>query len=167
MVQAEKIVADFKKFDNPQIITSQGLTYNRYSYSAEIDLFIDYFKKNDIGSELLAIKLIDKNLKHLVDAKNKLDDFANKLCDKITYLSESFKLIEIDQYNHRAQIRSYPPFVSKDKKLFFEIEINASKNSLLLSRKAADIIQHKVKPVSFVLNDEILERIIRDLIEHD
>lgn len=165
MNQAQKILKDFKDFDKPLVIKDQGISYNRYSYSEKFELFIDYLKKNELGSQLLAIKLVDKNLKHLIDAKDKLENFSNQLCNRITYLTESFRLIEIDDHNQKAQIRSYPPYIKQNEKLYFEIVINANESSLLLSRKSTDT-KHLTKPVSFILNDELLERIVNDLTDH-
>ncbi|KAA3614760.1 MAG: hypothetical protein D8M58_09890 [Calditrichaeota bacterium] len=164
MSKAKKIFDDFKNFDKPLVISDSTRNYNRYNYKNDFELSIDYFKKSDLGAELLAIKMIDKNLQNLVNAKDKLEKFSNELCDRITYLTESFRLIEMDSKNNKAQIRSYPPFIKQNEKLFFEIVINASQCSLLLSRKVYDKYNHSTKPVSFILNDEILERIIADLI---
>ena len=164
MGNAKSIIIEFKNFDKPLIIKDQTRSYNRYNYKNDFELSIDYFKKGPLGAELLAIKLVDKNLQNLIDAKDKLENFSNDLCDRITYLTESFRLIEMDAKNKKAQIRSYPPFVKQNKKLFFEIVINAPECSLLLSRKIYDNFTRSTKPVSFILNDETLERIIADLI---
>ena len=135
MSKVKKIIEDFKNFDKPLIIQDQNRNYNRFNFKNDFELSIDYFKKSDLATELLAIKLVDKKLQNLIDAKDKLEDFSNQLCDRITYLTESFRLIETDAKNKKAQIRSYPPFVKQNKKLFFEIVINAAENSLSLSRK--------------------------------
>lgn len=164
---AKQILTEFKKFDKPLIINDQGLSFNRYTLKNDIELSIDYFKKNDLGTELLSIKLIDKNLKHLIDAKDKLENFSNQLCKRITYLSESFKLIEVDKENKKAQIRSYPPYIKYNEKLYFEIIIDATKSSLYLSRKATDVILRKTKPVSFILPDDLLERVLHDLTDRN
>ncbi len=164
MSKAKKILDEFKNFDKPLVINDQTRNYNRYHYINDFELLIDYFTKSNLGSELLAIKLVDKNLQNLIDAKDKLEEFSNQLCDRITYLTESFRLIEIDSKNHKAQIRSYPPYVKQNEKLFFEIVIDASECSLLLSRKVYDNFNRSTKPVSFILNDDVLERIIADLI---
>jgi hypothetical protein len=164
MNKAKKIIEDFKNFDKPLVIKDTTRSYSRYNYKNDFILSIDYFKKSDLGAELLAIKLVDKNLQNLINAKDKLEDFSNQLCDKITYLTESFRLIEVDTKNKKAQIRSYPPFVKQNEKLYFELVINASESSLSLSRKVHDNFSHSTKPVSFILNNEILERIIADLI---
>ncbi len=164
MSKAKKILDEFKNFDKPLVINDQTRNYNRYHHVNDFEFLIDYFTKSNLGSELLAIKLVDKNLQNLIDAKNNLEEFSNQLCDRITYLTESFRLIEIDSKNNKAQIRSYPPYVKKNEKLFFEIVIDASECSLLLSRKVYDNFNRSTKPVSFILNDDVLERIIADLI---
>ncbi len=164
MNTAKKIVEEFKNFDKPLVIKDPTRNYNRYYYKDDFELSIDYFKKGEMGTELLALKLIDKNLKNLIDAKNKLEEFSNQLCDKITYLTESFRLIETEEKNKKAQIRSYPPYVKQNEKLYFEIIINAPESSLLLLRKVYDNFNHSTRPVSFILNYELLERIISDLI---
>ena len=164
-MKSEKILNDFKKFNKPLIITESGSSFNRYHYQENFDLFIDYKQKNELGSELLTIKLVNPDIQKLVDAKNKLEDYSNELCQKITYLSENFKLIEIDSKNNQAQIRSYPPYTKVNERLFFEILINAPEESLTLWRKSRESSTHRESRKSFILNDEILLRLLKDLTE--
>ena len=166
MELAKKILTDFKDFDQPLVIKDQGLTYNRYIYKNTIQLTMDYYQKNELGSELLSIKMVDKNIRNLVDAKDKLEEFSNQICSRITFLSEKFKIIEIDHKNQKVQMRSYPPFVKQNEKLFFEIIINAVEPSLYLCRKSADPAKHLITPASFILNDEVLERLLENLTTH-
>lgn len=163
---SSKILEIFKKTEKPLVIKDQGITFYRFHYKDVFNLTIDFMQKNDLGSELLSVKMIDKNILHLVDTKEKLENFSNELCNHITFLTENFKLIEIDKENNKAQIRSYPPFVKHNEKLFFEIIINANEPSIYLCRKLNDTRKHITKPVSFVVTDEILQRLLKHFTHH-
>lgn len=163
MTSIEKIYSEFKKFENPLILKDRGITFNRFIFKENIILVIDYLRKNELGAELLSIKMTDKNIKNLVDAKEKLENFSNLLCDRINFLTENFRLIEIDRQNNKAQIRSYPPFIRQNEKLFFEIIINANEPSIYLCRKVVESDKKITKPAAFVLNDEVFQRLLQNL----
>ncbi len=75
----------------------------------------------------------------------------------ITYLEESFALIEATPY--QIKLRSNKPFSNKEKKEFYEITI--TEKSLLLQRWR---YQEKTKrPIPFTLTRGIFVRLINDL----
>lgn len=163
MDSVDKIYSAFKNLENPLILKDAGFTFKRFIFKENIILVIDYLRKNELGAELLSVKMTDKNIQNLVDAKDKLENFSNRLCDRINFLTEKFRLIEIDKQNNKAQIRSYPPYIKQNEKLFFEIIINASEPSIYLCRKVVETDKKATRPAAFVLNDEVFLRLLQNL----
>ena len=159
MADAADIIKDFKTFKNPQILQINGLTFKRFTHSDSITSIIDYSKREELSSKLLQIKVINPAWQSSAPSKDFLEKIGNKICEHVNYLSERLKLIEIDTNNAKTQIRSYPPNVDKNKKIFFEIIFTANEHSITLTRKQ----NASSTPQPFVLTNEIIERYLEDI----
>ena len=83
---------------------------------------------------------------------------------RITYLLENFKLIELDKMNHRAQLRSYPPYDTEDGKYFYEIIIENA-NEIFFQRFAYSYEHKRYEKVVSDFTREAFVRLIQDLTE--
>jgi len=165
MSQAETILKEFKQSKNILVLTENGLQFKRFTYNNNYTLLIDFLRLDQISSELLALKVTGKELSSLLASRDKLEEFADSCCQRITYLPENFRIVELDAQNRQAQIRSYPPYTTQSKRIYFEIVLNALEGSLRLSRKSWERSTNAINEISFVLPDELCIRLISDLID--
>lgn len=99
-----------------------------------------------------------------VDIINKkLESDSNEIQNKITYLLEDFKLIELDQMSKRAQLRSYPPYKEEDSKYFYEIVLDEA-NRIHFQRYQYSSNSKRYEKITSQLTLEIFERLINDLV---
>ena len=99
-----------------------------------------------------------------VDIINKkLETNSNEIPNKITYLLEDFKLIELDRMNKRAQLRSYPPYKEEDSKYYYEIVLDEA-NRIHFQRYQYSSSNKRYEKITCQLTLEIFERLINDLV---
>lgn len=92
----------------------------------------------------------------------KLEEQAEQIQTKITYLLENFKLIELDKMNRRVQLRSYPPYDTEDGKYFYEIIIENA-NEVYFQRFAYSYEHKRYEKVVSDFTREAFIRLINDL----
>ena len=94
---------------------------------------------------------------------NLLQSQANHIIDKIDYLPETFALIELDERNGIAQIRSHHPVHKGETFEYFEILLTkGAQLSFQRYKKYAGEERRNTIPV--ILSYELLERLIDDFL---
>lgn len=106
------------------------------------------------GTPILDLDILNKTLK----------EQAEKVQEKITYLLEDFKLIELDMMNKRAQLRSYPPHKKEDSRFYYEIVLDEGSKVHFL-RYEYSTAQRRFEKITSQLTLETFERLIDDLAE--
>lgn len=121
---------------------------------------LNFLSIDSLSSKFLLIRVEDTFLKESGLSDEQLEKVSNLLCEKVSFLSESFKLIENDRKNKRVQIRSYPPYIKEESRSYFEILLDLKESCLTLSRKESSTTGSISENVPFVLSDEVLERLL-------
>jgi hypothetical protein len=85
---------------------------------------------------------------------------AGEIERRISYLLEGFRLVEVDEFNVLAQVRSVTPYQKNGEMFYYELLLQRG-NSVTLTRyrKSAE----KREPVPFHLTPETFERLVDDL----
>jgi hypothetical protein len=91
-----------------------------------------------------------------------LQDWADRLTKRITYLMEPLKVIEIDASGGEVQVRSQAPTPRADKRGYYEMRLFRN-GSLRLERFAYDDVTRERRPVACHLTREVLERLADDI----
>jgi len=87
-----------------------------------------------------------------------------RILDKVTYLGETLKLIEVDADAGRAILRSSPPCVFEDGVSFFELVLDRARG-LSLTRQTFDRQEGERRRVPAPLTRHVLERLLVDLVD--
>jgi hypothetical protein len=161
-MRSENITEQFKSSGKDKIIKEGSREFRRFQGTGKLPIRIDYTQKEKLSAELLKIKM---HYSGTAEGSDQLSRVAELVCERITYLSESFKLIELDRHNNKVQIRSAPPFRKESFIYYFEIILDLSKKTLQLQRLMYDRDIRSTEPVSFVVSYDILERLIADLVQ--
>jgi hypothetical protein len=91
-----------------------------------------------------------------------LAEQANAIQKKITYLLEEFKLIEMDNQNKRAQLRSYPPYTRDNSKYYYEVVLDEG-NKAHFQRYQYSMEEKRYGKITSQLTSETFERLVNDL----
>lgn len=123
------------------------------------------FKDIDKYGIVVDYILIDKTTPIMdVDIINKkLESHSSEIQNKITYLLEDFKLIELDRMNKRAQLRSYPPYKEEDSKFYYEIVLDEA-NRIHFQRYQYSSSKKRYEKITSQFTLEIFERLVNDLV---
>ncbi|GAB4378880.1 MAG: hypothetical protein Kow0042_27760 [Calditrichia bacterium] len=98
-----------------------------------------------------------------VDLINKkLEEQSEMVEERITYLLEDFRLIELDRINKRAQLRSYPPHEKEDAKFYYEIVLDEGVRAHF-QRYVYSIEKKRYEKITSQLTIETFERLVDDL----
>jgi hypothetical protein len=91
---------------------------------------------------------------------------ADEVARRVTYLTEKIRLVELDQHNHTAQLRSVSPMHDKDGMSYFEILLSGN-HALSLRRyqMSEQGTSSQRVGVAFVISQELFERLVDDFIE--
>lgn len=116
-------------------------------------IVVDYISIRK-GTPILDVEMINK----------RLEQQAEQVQKKITYLLEDFRLIEIDKMNKRAQLRSYPPHKKEDSKFYYEIVLDEGVRAHF-QRYEYSTSRRRFEKITSQLTLETFERLIDDLVE--
>lgn len=95
-----------------------------------------------------------------------LQEWADALSDRVTYLLENIGPIEIDQNSNQVLIRSTPPEKTDTGTQFYEVLLSAQSNgTFLLRRYRAESGQPGRESVDIHLTHETLHKLISDLLD--
>jgi hypothetical protein len=81
---------------------------------------------------------------------------------RISYLLESFRLVELDEANNIAQVRSTAPHQRNEETLYYEILLDKG-SRLTFTRYSKTRQKEERQPVPSHLTEETLERLVDDL----
>lgn len=96
--------------------------------------------------------------------KKKLSAQAEAIQKRITFLLEDFKLIEMDNQNKRAQLRSYPPYTRENSKYYYEIVLDEGTRAHF-QRYEYSMAEKRYEKITSQLTRETFERLVNELVE--
>lgn len=87
---------------------------------------------------------------------------AGEIEKRISYLLEGFRLVELDEVNGTAQVRSITPYKKGDERLYYEVLLRGGNNlAFTRYRKQHQTGEREIVPSHLTL--EIFERLVDDL----
>jgi hypothetical protein len=87
---------------------------------------------------------------------------AGEIERQISYLLEGFRLVELDEVNGTAQVRSITPYQKGDERLYYEVLLRGGNNlTFTRYRKQHQTGEREIVPSHLTL--EIFERLVDDL----
>ena len=92
----------------------------------------------------------------------RLDEQADGVQKRITFLLEGFKLIEMDTRNKRVQLRSYPPYTEDDSKYYYEIVLDEGVKAHF-QRYQFSREEKRYSKITSQLTNETFERLVNEL----
>ena len=98
--------------------------------------------------------------------KKSFADRCHHLADRLNYLEEPLRAIEIDSERRIGIIRSYPPRDRFNSKSYFEVIFNGKDKHIFLVRKVRFSTSGKDMPDKVVIGYQLLVRLIDDLVEN-
>ncbi len=81
---------------------------------------------------------------------------------RISYLLESFRLVEVDEFNCLAQVRSATPYRKNEDRLYYEVLLQHG-NSVTFTRYRMQRQAEQREVIPSHLTQEIFERLVDDL----
>ncbi len=104
---------------------------------------------------------IQYQLKQELD-RVKFDSLLKLITERITYLPESLKIIEKDNQNKQALLRSESPVKNEKVIEYFELFVTPK---IRMELKRNRNLNNETHSISFVIGFDLLERLINDLSE--
>ncbi len=86
----------------------------------------------------------------------------NELERRITYLGEPLALVESDQVQRKALLRSRPPLMEGEEVAFFQLTVSPEIRVVLHRMRNRN---RKTEKIPFVLSYSVLERLVNDVVE--
>jgi len=154
-----------------QIICTQinqadpGLPDKKTHFTSSIDGVS--VRVNSDDWDRLSVSLVDLEV-NVTNPQTPEDEEAfmkrcNRLSERIGYLEESLKAVEVDETGKIGIIRSDPPVVEENTISYFEIEVNGKTGRISLARVVQDNESGQDRPGRIVLGYHLLSRLIDDL----
>ncbi len=113
----------------------------------------------------LSCKLWEVTVKRSQPAENlKLQDWAQQIPDKIHGLADSLKVLEVDNQQQQALIRSESPFQKEERLFYFEVVLQDTTTATLRRFQGSHEAYNIREQVSFVLTKEMVVNVIEALL---
>lgn len=125
----------------------------KFKDAAKYGILIDYIA---IGKSI--------PLQDVETINQRLDEQADAIQKRITFLLEEFKLIEMDIRNKRAQLRSYPPHTEDNAKYYYEIVLDEGVK-VHFQRYQFLTDEKRYAKITSQLTMETFERLINELVK--
>lgn len=125
----------------------------RYKDLDKLGIVVDYISIHK-RTPILDVEILTK----------KLEQQAQEIQERLIYLLEAFKLLELDKMNKRAQLRSYPPYKDSDSKYYYEIVLDEA-NRIHFQRYQYSKTEKRFEKITSQFTLEIFERLINDLVD--
>ncbi|MCH8124702.1 hypothetical protein IIC38_01880 [candidate division KSB1 bacterium] len=141
----------------------QGRVRRQFRVSGEKDNFEFTVFLEDV--ERLSTQLNSMTIQYQLKqelGKDKFESLLNLITERITYLPESLKIIEKDNQNNQALLRSETPVKNEKVIEYFELLVTP-KIHMKLNRNRN--LNNETNSISFVIGFDLLERLINDLSE--
>lgn len=126
----------------------------RNCYGLELDLL----ESDKLSARILKLRHKGQPLADLAAVSQK----AEALCQRLSYLEDSLRLVETDPVREAVMLRSESPENTPEGLMYYEMLVSASGWSEL---QRVHYIRHTNDklPADFVLSERLLERLGRDL----
>ena len=141
-----------QKFNHLQFEENDLQFQLRYKDIEKYGVVLDYISISK-SEQIIDLDIIKKQIETQADAIQK----------RITFLLEDFRLIEMDNQNKRAQLRSYPPFKDDDSKYYSEIILDEG-HKVHFQRYAYNMKEKRYEKITSQLTIETFERLINELV---
>lgn len=130
----------------------------------KIEVMIDF---TSVDSMSCSLKEIRVNVPALTQATfDKLKEWGQKLCQRVTYLLENIGPLEYDEDAGQVLIRSTPPDQNKAGTRFYEIILSSHSNGhFSLKRFESQQGQNGRTQVDIQVTHEVLRKFIEDLLD--
>lgn len=127
-----------------------------------IDLQIEIEDFDKFSYMVKAIAMTRQQAPPSAPLKDVLLRQSGEIEKRITYLLEGFRLVEIDEVNGSAQVRSLTPYKKGDERLYYEVLLRSGNNlTFTRYRKQHQTGEREIVPSHLTL--EIFERLVDDL----
>jgi hypothetical protein len=93
-----------------------------------------------------------------------LKAWADRLCQRVTYLLEQIGPIEADDQDNTVLVRSTPPATESARISFYEMLANGQ-GTVNLRRFTRDTRDGARRQVDIQITNEVLQRLVRDIVE--
>ncbi len=166
MKYSQRILQKIQEAKQKQITIKQKDKFNVLQHQEADLLFQVKFKDIDkygIVVDYIAIQKLSPIL-DVEEINRRLERQADAIQQRITYLLEDFKLIEIDRMSKRAQLRSYPPYKKENSKYFYEIVLDEGVK-IHFQRYQYSMDEKRYEKITSQLTREIFARLMDDLVE--
>lgn len=161
-----KVVAELDRlrrteYDKSQRPQSEGWLHEEIVEGVHLKIAIaDFDKFGFLMRQITAVRAA--SLPAGVVIKNLLAGQAAAIGQRITYLLERFRLVELDELAQRAQVRSVTPY-REDKTIhYYEVMLEQG-SALTFARYAANGGQPGRALEAFHVTDDICRRLLNDL----
>lgn len=141
--------------------TMQGRIQRQNRVSGDKNGYVIEVVLQDV--ERLSVQLDQMTIRYQLSqrlSQQEFDNFLKQITGQITYLPETLKVIEKDDQNDQALLRSANPLKSEKDVEYFELLVNPQIHMKFTRMRNQD---HENHPISFVMGFDILERLINDL----
>lgn len=119
---------------------------------------VESLEEDKLSSRITRVKHEGKALRDMSEVKKKADDIK----DKVTYLEDELRTVEVDESREAVILRSEEPSSTKEGIEYYEVEVS-KKGSTEIQRKHFKRKDSDVEEGDFVLSDRLLERLGKDL----
>ena len=102
--------------------------------------------------------------KKAIDVLDSLKNQAEDIVGKVSYLLEDLAVIEIDDVNNKALLRSAVPEIHGKEIRYYEVVINLGKR-ICMERFSYNSNEKNRKAIPFILTSEVLERVVNHLVK--
>jgi len=123
----------------------------KYKDAGNFGIVLDYLSISK-AAPIVDVELINEHLDNQADAVQK----------RITFLLEEFKLIEMDTQNKRVQLRSYPPYTEDNSKYYYEIVLDEGVK-VHFQRYQYSREEKRYGKITSQLTGETFERLVNEL----
>ncbi len=166
MKYSDRIIRKIQEAKQKQITIKQKDKFSVLQHQ-EDDLLLQ-LKFKDIDKYGIVLDYISiQKLSPILDVEEinkRLEQQAEAIQQRITYLLEDFKLIEFDRMSKRAQLRSYPPYKKENSKYFYEIVLDEGVK-IHFQRYQYSMDEKRYEKITSQLTLEIFARLIDDLVK--
>lgn len=134
------------------------------SATSKIDVMLDFTSVDTMSCSVLEIRVNVPSLSQ--STFDKLKEWGQKLCQRITYLLENIGPLEYDENAGQVLIRSTPPDQQKTGTKYYEIMLSSHSNgNFSLKRFASQKGQSGRTQVEMQITHEVLRKLVEDLVD--
>lgn len=130
----------------------------------KIEVMIDFTSIDSMSCSIQEIRVTVPTL--VQTAFDKLKEWGQKLCQRVTYLLENIGPLEYDEDAGQVLIRSTPPDQSQAGTQFYEVILSAHSNGQFsLKRFVSQAGQSGRSQVEMQVTHEVLRKLVEDLVD--